>query len=378
MIYLDHAATSHPKPAAVVDAMVAFLRDVGASPGRSGHRLSAQAARLVFEARESVARLLGVSDSRRVVFTVNATMALNLALQGLLGPGDHVVSTSLEHNSVARPLARLKATRGVTETVVPADAAGVLDPQRVADALGPRTRLVVVTHASNVTGALQPVRAIKQAIGTVPLLVDAAQTAGAVPLDLERDGLDLVAFSGHKSLLGPQGVGGLALGPGLQLAPLVTGGTGSRSESEEHPTFLPDALEAGTPNTPGVVGLGAGAELLLARGVEATREAEVRRFQRFLDGLRGVPGLALQGPPDAASRVASASITLANRGPSEIAHLLDRRYGILVRAGLHCAPRAHRALGTFPTGTVRLSAGASTTDADLDAALAALAELTRP
>ena len=374
LVYLDHAATSHPKPPAVLAAVTRSLVAVGANAGRSGHRLAAEAARGIFAAREAVAALLGVSDSRRVVFTANATEGLNAVLFGVLRPGDHVVSTALEHNAVGRPLAALRA-RGVGETVVAADAQGRVDPGAVRAALTARTRLVVVNHASNVTGTIQPLAAIRAAIGRVPLLLDAAQTAGAVPLAVDADGVDFLACSGHKSLLGPQGTGVLVVPATAELPPLLYGGTGSRSESDEQPPFLPDRLEAGTRNGPGIAGLAAGVGWLQERGVARLRAEEIGRFGAFLDGLRAIPRVRIVGPAGPEERTATVSVTVAGMTASEVGRALDRDHGVLCRVGLHCAPRAHRALGTFPGGTVRLAAGPFVTADELARAAAALAEV---
>jgi cysteine desulfurase family protein len=377
MIYLDHAASSHPKPDAVLDAMMGFLRNVGANPGRSGHRLSGAAARIVFEARESVARLLGVADSRRVIFTPSATVAVNLALFGLLKQGDHVVTTSVEHNAVARPLARLSAERAVTVTPVPTDGEGLVDSSSIRAGLTDRTRLVVVAHASNVLGTVQPLAEIKDVLGTVPLLVDAAQTAGATPIDVDALGADLLAFTGHKALLGPQGTGGLVLSSKIELSPLVYGGTGSRSESDLQPDFLPDRFESGTSNTPGIAGLGAACSYLLARGIEAQHREAMERFGRFLEKMRRIPDLVLYGREGTDARLALASFNIRGKSPSDVGRMLDERYGIMVRVGLHCAPWAHKRIGTFPSGTIRIAAGASTSDGDLDQAVEAIAEIAR-
>ncbi len=376
--YLDNAATSWPKPEAVYRAMDHFSREIGGSPGRSAHRRSVDAARIILEARENTARLLGVSDPMRVVFTKNATEALNLAILGLLAPGDHVVTSSIEHNSVMRPL-RFLESNGVELTAVRCSREGVLDPADVAAAIRPNTRAVFMTHASNVAGTILPVEeigAITRERGIV-LGVDAAQTAGAVPLSMEQAKIDLLAFTGHKSLFGPQGTGGLCIGPGMErrLRPLLRGGTGSRSEFEEQPDFLPDKFESGTPNTVGLAGLAAGTAMILETGVENVRRHEEILTAAFLDGLRSLNGITLYGPPAAAWRIPVVSLNVGDLSPAEVSLALDERFGILTRPGLHCAPAAHRTLKTFPDGAVRFSFGLFNDAADVTAALEALEEI---
>ncbi len=377
MIYLDNAASSHPKPPAVYDAVAAALR-VGANPGRGGHRPALEAARTVLETRCRVAELLGVSDPARVVFTANGSHALNLALKGALRAGDHVVTTAMEHNSVLRPLAAL-ARRGVGATVVGADARGWVDPADLAAACTPATRLVALTHASNVVGTIQDAAAVGDLCRRRGLLflLDAAQTAGVVPLDLEGLGVHLLAAPGHKGLLGPQGTGILALAPGVELATLLEGGTGTHSEEREMPRELPEGLEAGTLNAPGLAGLGAGVGYLRERGVDAVRAGEEELLRWLLPELARVPGLELYGLPGAAGRVAVVSFNLAGRDGAHLGFALDEVYGIAVRVGLHCAPDAHRALGTFPVGTVRASFGPLNTLEDAEALVRALRELAR-
>jgi len=374
--YLDNAATSHPKAPGVAEAMARFLAEVDANPGRSGHRMSAEASRVLFECREAVAELLGASDSSCVVFTLNTTAALNIALSGMLAGGGHVVTTSMEHNSVMRPLTALAERSGVEVTVVDADKAGRVSPASLRDALRPETRLVALTHASNVTGTIAPAAAIKEAIGDVPLLVDAAQTAGALHIDVETGGIDMLAFSGHKSLLGPQGTGGLYVSPAVDLPPLMFGGTGSRSESHEHPDFMPDKLESGTPNTVGLAGLLAGVQYLAERGVDEVRRHETAITARLLEGLAAIDAVTVYGPARADESVAVVSFNVAGVSPSDVCTLLDREHGVMARSGLHCAPSAHRTLGTYPEGAARLSAGPFTTDADVDRTVTAVREIT--
>ena len=382
MIYLDNAATSWPKPPQVLAAMARFLTEVGANPGRSGHRLSVEAGRIVYAAREAVAELFHAPDPLRVVFGMNATEGINLALRGLLRPGDHVVTSSMEHNSVMRPLRALER-EGVSVTVVPCSPEGFLDPQAVLSALRPETRLVVLNHASNVTGTLLPVAEVGRALhrmGGPLLLVDAAQSGGAVPINMQADGIDLLAFTGHKSLYGPMGTGGLIIGdrvPLEEFRPLIRGGTGSRSEREEQPDFLPDMCESGTPNAVGLAGLEAGVRWVLERGVEAIRAHEVELTRRLSDGLREIPGVTVYGSQDARLRTAVVSFNIAGMEPSEVGMRLDEEYGIMCRVGLHCAPAAHRTIGTFPAGTVRFALGAFTTREEVDAALRAVARLAR-
>ena len=391
MIYLDHAATSWPKPPEVTQAMADFLARAGGNPGRSGHRLSIEAGRIVYDARECVAELFGAADPLRIIFTLNATHALNIALAGLLRPGDHVVTSSMEHNAVMRPLRALcrapgdpaaPATwpRGIRLTVVPCAADGTLNLGDLERAVAPGTRLVVLNHASNVCGTIQPVAeaaAIAHRAGAL-LLVDAAQTAGVLPIDVQEMGIDLLAFTGHKGLQGPPGTGGLVLGAGVdaaQIEPFMRGGTGSRSESEEQPEDLPDKFEAGTPNGVGIAGLGAGVRWVLDRGVDAIRSHEVALAQALIAGLAELPGVTVHGPLDAELCTATISITAAGRRVSEIGWRLDEEHGVLSRVGLHCAPAAHRTLGTFPEGTVRFAPGAFTTLDEIQAAVRAVAQV---
>ncbi len=381
MIYFDNAATSWPKPPEVAEAMPHFLREVGANPGRSAHRLAVESGRIVYAAREAICELVNAPDPLRVAFTANVTAALNMAMRGLLRPGHHVITSSMEHNSVMRPLRALER-EGVGLTVVRCSPEGALNPADVEAAIRPNTRMIVLNHASNVSGTILPVREvgrIARARGLL-LLVDAAQTAGAYPIDVQADGIDLLAFTGHKSLLGPMGTGGLIVGERVdvsQMEPLIRGGTGSRSEREEQPDFLPDMLESGTPNAVGLAGLEAGIRWVMLRGVDAIRAHERTLAQRLMDGLQEIDGVTVYGPLDSARQTATVSFNIAGMEPSEVGLRLDEEHGILCRVGLHCAPAAHKTLGTFPVGTVRFGMGVFNTVDEVDAALAAVAELAR-
>jgi cysteine desulfurase family protein len=370
-VYLDNGATSFPKPPEVPSAVEHFMREIGGSPGRSGHRLAQEAARVVFRCREALAELFGAPDSRRIAFTLNVTQALNTAIYGLMRPGDRAVTTSLEHNSVMRPLRHLEREHGVGVELVPCDGTGRLDLAALERALRTPTRLVSVVHASNVTGTIQPLREISRltrAAGAL-LLVDAAQSAGALPIDVLADGIDILGFTGHKALFGPQGTGGLWVVEGVEPRPLFRGGTGSNSELEEQPEFWPDRLESGTQNGPGLAGLLAGVEFIRRTGLAAIRAREEALTQRLLDGLRGVAGLQVYGPEAAAERTAVVSVTFAGLVPSEAGFLLEEGFGLLTRVGLHCAPAAHRAIGTYPQGTVRFTPGYFTAEEDIDLAI---------
>ncbi len=376
-IYLDNAATTYPKPEAVYRAMDRFAREVGGNPGRSGHHRSLEAGREVLLAREAVAKLLGVSDASRVVFTKNATEALNVAIRGVLASGGHAVTTSLEHNSVWRPLQALAARGAAAYTVVDCGPDGSLDVSRLEGAILPETRLIVCTHASNVTGNLVPlddIAALAEQRG-IPLLVDAAQTAGRYELSAERMGIQYLACSGHKELFGPQGTGILYIAPGWEIEPLTYGGTGSRSESSTQPDVLPDRYESGTLNAFGLAGLRAGVEFILEKGVEEIRRHEDELTRRLLDGLTGIEGVTVYGPLERERRVGVVSFNLEGLTSSEVASRLDEAYGICVRSGLHCSPLAHRTTGTLETGTVRASFSYMNVTVDVDSLLDALREI---
>jgi cysteine desulfurase family protein len=375
MIYMDNAATSFPKPEGVSRAVLAALA-APASPGRSGHAASIEASRIAHRARKAVSELFGLKDNSRLVFTPNVTWALNAAICGLcLKPGDHVISSALEHNSTARPLERLRAERGVVWETAPAVGPAEA-PQAFKKLLRPETRLVVLNHASNVSGALAPAREIKRAIGGVPLLLDTAQTAGALPMGDCGDWVDLLAFTGHKGLMGPTGTGGLWVAPSITLRSLAVGGTGSRSESLAHPDFLPDALEAGTGNTHGLAGLAAGVEWVLGETPSAIRKKELALTGAFIEAISPIKGLRLQGPPlGDEGRVATVSLNLDGWSSSDLAAALEKEGGVLTRSGLHCAPLAHQSLGTFPHGSVRFSFGPGNSLGEIEAAAGLLRDL---
>jgi len=380
-IYLDNAATSFPKPPRVIEAMTRFMTEVGANPGRAGHPKAVEAGRMVEATRNSLATLFHIPSPERIVLTLNVTEALNMVICGFLNPGDHVITTSMEHNSVLRPLRHLEEKGIITLTLAACDIRGRLDPETLPSLIQKNTGLMVLNHASNVCGTIQDVKAVKQAIGDIPLLLDAAQTAGCLPIDAEDAGIDFLAFTGHKALLGPQGTGGLYVREGLNIRPIIRGGTGSISEKELQPDFFPDMLESGTRNNVGIAGLGAAVDFILETGVESIREHEKTLTKTLLSALREVPGVTVYGPLNAEAQTATISVTfdsLLPPGdrydyggcgavnlelmeeevyPAEAGKILSAEYDILVRTGLHCAPIAHKTLRTFPEGTVRISMG---------------------
>ena len=381
MIYLDNAATSWPKPTEVLKAMTDVLECAGGNPGRSGHRLSIAAARVIYDTREELTRFFGISDPLRVIFTGNATHAINLALKGILKPGDQVVTSSMEHNAVMRPLRKLEK-QGIRLSIVPCTADGSLDVRDLEKALNSATRLVVMTHASNVVGTLLPITeiaSIAHQMGAL-LLVDTAQTAGAIPINMSEMGIDLLAFTGHKELQGPPGSGGLVIADGIevsQIEPLICGGTGSRSESEEQPDDLPDKFESGTANLVGIAGLGAGLKWITDRGIGEIRDHMIKLSQTLIDGLSALPKVNISGTLDPERSVAIVSFTVTGKRVSEIGLRLDEEYGVLSRVGLHCAPAAHRTIGSFPEGTVRLAPGFFTTVDDVQKAIKSISKVLR-
>jgi len=376
MIYFDNAATSWPKPPGVKEAMVKFMEEIGANPGRSGHLLSIEAARILYETREAFSTLFRVKDPSRIVFTLNATESINLALKGLLRPGDHIITSSMEHNSVTRPLRYLEK-KGVELSILPCSSNGTLNPQDAERKIKSNTKMIILNHASNVIGTLLPIKEVGLIARNHNLLflVDAAQTAGAYPIDMETEKIDLLAFTGHKSLYGPQGTGGLVIGERIEekeMIPLKQGGTGSRSEFEEQPDFLPDRFESGTPNGVGIAGLLAGIQFVLEKGTEHIRQYESNLIGKLINGLEEIPQIKLYGSENKEERMATLSFNIAQLSPSNVSFYLEKEFGILCRPGLHCAPSAHKTMGTFPEGTVRFSLSYFNTEEEVDRAIDAL------
>ena len=374
-VYFDNTATSWPKPDVMICAMNDFNANVGANPGRSGHRLSIEVGRIIFNARETVASLLGASDPHSVIFTRNATEGLNVVVRGFMRPGDHVITSSMEHNSVMRSLRALEA-EGIELCVVPCSGAGDISPDDIAAAINKNTRMIVITHASNVTGTIVPIAdiaGIARKKGVI-VCVDAAQTVGSVPIDVMKENIDILVFTGHKSLNGPQGTGGFYIRKGLEkmISPLERGGTGSGSEFEEQPDFMPDRFESGMPNTIGIAGLGAGAGYVATIGIEAVRKKEICLTGLFLNGIRSIKGARIYGDADPARHTALVSFTIDGMNPSDISFNLDERFNIMSQPGLHCAPSVHRTIGTFPDGTVRFSFGIFTTEDEIRTAIKAI------
>ncbi|MBN1347945.1 aminotransferase class V-fold PLP-dependent enzyme [candidate division KSB1 bacterium] len=372
MIYFDNAATSFPKPQNVADAMLRYMNEIGANPGRSGHRLAIAAGRSLYSAREAVADLFHATDPLRVVFGHNITTALNIALRGILRPGNHVITSSLEHNAMMRPL-RMLQQKGIELTVVPCTSEGVLDPRQIELAIRPHTTMIALNHASNIIGTLLPIHEVGRIARQNQLLflVDTAQSAGAIPIDMQQAEIDLLAFTGHKALYGPMGTGGLVFGDRIPLdrfEPIITGGTGSKSESESQPDFLPDLCESGTPNAVGLAGLEAGIRWLSEVGIEAVRAHEIALTSALIERLGNIPGVQLYGTRDANKQLATVSFNIEGMQPSEVGLRLDEEFDILCRVGLHCTPASHKTIGTFPRGTVRFGLGYFNTPEEVDAA----------
>ena len=377
-IYLDNASTSFPKAPGAAEAMYDYVKNCGCNVSRGGYDEAYQAEELVLDTRQRLTRLFHGPDCRNVVFTKNITESLNVLLKGLLRSGDHVLVSAMEHNAVMRPLTQL-AARGIAFDRVPCGPDGSLRTEELAGLLRPETRAVVMLHASNVCGTLLPAAEVGAFCRDHGLLfvLDTAQTAGAFPIDMETMHIDALAFTGHKGLLGPQGIGGFILRPELarRMEPLLSGGTGSVSHSEEVPAFMPDRFEAGTLNLPGIMGLHAALVWLEREGIHRIRQHELALTARFLEGLRDIPRLRAVGRRGAEGRAAVVSVACEGIDPAFLADALGREYGVLTRVGLHCAPSAHKTLGTYPAGTVRFSFGPWNTEAHVDAALAALREL---
>ncbi|MEK3885386.1 aminotransferase class V-fold PLP-dependent enzyme [Paenibacillus sp. PL2-23] len=376
-IYLDHAATSWPKPIAVTEAVTHAMLNDAANPGRGSHAMAVRASRVLFDARKHLAKLFNIRNPNDIAFTSNTTMSLNLAIKGWVKPGNHVIATSVEHNSVRRPLYHLERHNQLEVTYIESDATGKIKVEDVEKAIQPHTTMIIVNHSSNLLGTILPVAEIGEVARKhgVKLLVDAAQSAGIMPIDVQAMGIDLLAFPGHKGLLGPQGTGGLYIAPDMELEPLLHGGTGSQSETPEQPLVRPDRYEAGTQNTPGLAGLREGVKHVLKLGVEAIYEHEWKLAQHMMEGLSGVKGVRLLGPPLGEARTGIVALHMDGVDPSELSFILDQHYGIAVRAGFHCTPLAHAAAGTSSTGAVRASVGASTSVDEADAFVRAIKEI---
>ncbi len=375
MIYLDSAATSFYKPKQVEQAVCCAFHTIG-NAGRGAHAPTLEASRVLYRTRAKLARLFHAESASRIAFTANVTQALNMAIDGLLHAGDHVVTTVCEHNSVLRPLYK-KQENGVFLTIVSADENGIIDPQDVQNAMRENTRAIVMHHASNVTGNVVPIQHIADIAHQAGalLVVDAAQTAGAIPIDVQEMDIDVLCFTGHKSLLGPQGTGGIYVREGLSIPSLLVGGSGVHSFDKRHPADMPTALEAGTANGHGLAGLEAAVDFLLETGVEAIHAREDAWMQRFLSGIRGIPHVKLYGDMDAPLRAPIVTLNLGTADAAAVSDALWEEYEICVRAGAHCAPLMHKHFGTAEQGAVRFSFSYWNTEADIDAAIQALRDI---
>lgn len=376
-IYLDNSATSFPKPRSVVQAMSNYINNYGASPGRSAHALSVKAAREVFETRELLAEFFNLDNSERVIFSANATLALNIVIKGALKQGDHAIISHMDHNSVHRPLKYLERNGTIELSIARCGNDGFIDLEHLKSLFRPNTKMAAIIHGSNAAGTVQPIREIGmicREYGAV-FLVDAAQTAGFINIDMLQDHIDVLAFTGHKKLYGPPGIGGLCINKGVQIDTFIHGGSGSQSELDVHPTFYPDRLEAGTPNTVGIIGLKAGLKYVMKKGLENIRHFQLGLLEHMIHELKNLGNVIVYGPEGIDSRLPLVSINIKNMLPSELSQLLDQQYGIMTRSGLHCSPLAHKTIGSFPQGTVRFSIGAFNTEEDINYTVKAIKEL---
>ncbi|MDW7728776.1 MAG: aminotransferase class V-fold PLP-dependent enzyme [Bacillota bacterium] len=375
--YFDNAATSWPKPESVYKSAENQMRNMFGNPGRSGHTRTLDADRLLYKTREALAKLFNVKDPARIVFTLNATDSLNIALKGFLTKGSHVINTAMDHNSVLRPLGRLIKDGIITTSTIPCSKTGVPDLGVLESSYIPETKLLIINHASNVTGTIAPLEDMISSAHrhNVKVLVDAAQTAGTRNINVEETGIDMLAFTGHKGLLGPTGTGGLYVKPGIDLKPLREGGTGSQSELDIHPESMPERLEAGTMNSSGLAGLSEGVNYILETGIDNIINHEHQLREYLLKKIIDLPGVNIFGPSAEDESSCIISITIDNADCGEIGYILESNYKILCRTGLHCAPLAHKAIGTFPEGTIRFSPGVFTQNENIDYLVDALKEI---
>lgn len=378
-IYLDHAATSWPKPESVKEAMLHAMDTAGANPGRGSHRMAVQSSRVLFNTRRMLAKLFNIHNPNDIVYTFNTTLALNLAIKGVLTSGDHVITTMMEHNSVRRPLEYLKQEGKVEVDYLTLNTEGHISLSELEQSIRPNTKLIVVSHSSNLLGSILPLEQIGAIAKKhrVYFLVDAAQSAGILDIDVEKMNIDMLAFPGHKGLLGPQGTGGLYIGPFIELTPHVHGGTGSQSEMIEQPAVRPDRYESGTLNSAGIAGLGAGVKYVLEKTTEGIYKHEWKLTQQLLGGLGEISGIRTLGPKPGEPRTGLVAFISKQIDAAEMAFKLDREFGIAVRAGYHCTPLAHKSAGTTEQGAVRASFGVNSKETDVAALLAAVRELVK-
>lgn len=378
MVYFDNAATSFPKPQIVYDEIMNAMIGYGANPGRSGHKLALKASRGIFDARNRISKLFNINNPMNVVLTFNCTESLNMAIKGILKPGDHVITTSMEHNSVLRPIIFLEKM-GIKNTIVQGDYAGRINPEDIKKSIRSDTKLIVTTHISNLTGTIMDIEAIGKIARSngIIYLVDGAQSAGVYDIDVDRMNIDMLAFPGHKGLLGPQGTGGLYIREGLELVETFQGGTGSISQSLEQPDLMPDKFESGTPNGAGIIGLGTGIKYISEIGIKNIKNKEESLARYFMEETRKIEGIKLYGPLEIGKQAPVVALNIKDADSSEVSYILDEEYDIAVRPGLHCAPLAHKTIGTFEQGVVRFSFGYENTYEEVEFAIKALKDIAK-
>lgn len=378
MVYFDNAATSFPKPQIVYDTIIEAMTTYGANPGRSGHKIALKSSRGIFDTRLQISKLFNIKNPMDVILTFNCTESLNMAIKGVLKPGDHVITTSMEHNSVLRPIVFLESL-GIKHTIVQGDIMGIVNPGDIEKAILPETKMIVTTHISNLTGTIQDIQSIGNIAKSHGLiyLVDGAQSAGAYDIDVEKMNIDMLAFPGHKSLLGPQGTGGLYVKEGIEIKEIFQGGTGSISHSLTQPDVMPDKFESGTPNAPGLIGLGAGIKYIMETGMSNIRRKEEELTKHFIEEVSKIEKIKIYGPLDIKCHGPVVALNIGDADSSEISYILDDEYDIAVRPGLHCAPLAHKTIGTFKQGVVRFSFGYENTHEEIDLGIKALKEIAK-
>lgn len=378
MLYFDNAATTFPKPEVVYTSIMEAMRGYGANPGRSGHKLALKASRGIYDTRELICKIFNVKNPMNIILTFNATESLNIGIKGILKPGDHVITTSMEHNSVLRPIKYLEKF-GIESTIIEADEKGRINVLDIEKSIKSNTKLIVNTHVSNLTGTIMPIEDIGRVARNngIIYMVDAAQSAGVYDIDIEKMNIDILAFPGHKGLLGPQGTGGLYIREDLKLEGFMQGGTGSASHSLIQPDIFPDKFESGTANAPGIVGLGAGIKYILDRGINTIREYEESLTEHFIEEAKKIDGIKLYGPLNIKEQGAVVALNIKDADSSEVSYILDQEYDIAVRPGLHCAPLAHKSIGTLEQGAVRFSFGIFNSHEEIELSIKALRDIAK-